>query len=131
MKNFWTDRIALVTSGIGMALMILTAVWRVNPVEGSVVPDFLEGNPFGEALLLVLLVTCMPVWIPTVFSVVVLASFAGFPESDSVEWSNGAAVIVQGIVYFMFGKLISGWVKRFRTIVFRFDVSYDARTPGL
>ena len=114
MKKFWTDRTALVTSGIGMALMILTVVWRVNPVEGSVavVPDFLEGNPFGEALLLVLIVTCMPVWIPTVCSVVVLASFVGIPESDSLVLSNGAAVIVQGIVYFMIGKLISGWAKR-------------------
>jgi hypothetical protein len=115
MKRFWSDRIALVTSGIGMALMILTAVWRVNPVEGSVIPDFLTRNPFGEALLLVLLVTCMPVWIPTVFSVVVLGSFVGFPESDSYVLANGAAVIVQGIVYFMLGKLISGWAKRFRT----------------
>ncbi len=112
MKKFWTDRIALVTSGIGIALMILTAVWRVNPVEGSVVPDFLTGNPLGEALLLVLLVTCMPVWIATVFSVVVLASFVGIPESDSFVLAHGAAVIVQGIVYFMFGKLISGWAKR-------------------
>ena len=112
MKKFWTDRIALVTSGIGIALMILTAVWRVNPVEGSVMPDFLTGNPFGEALLYVLIVTCMPVWIPTVFSVVVLASFVGIPESDGLVLSNGAAVIVQGIVYFMIGKLISGWAKR-------------------
>ena len=115
MKKFWTDRIALVTAGIGMALMILTAVWRVNPVEGSVTPDFLEGNPFGEALLFVLLVTCMPVWIPTVFSAVVLASFVGIPESDSFVMAHGAAVIVQGIVYLMFGKLISGWAKRFKT----------------
>ena len=115
MKTFWTDRIALVTSGIGMALMILTAVWRVNPVEGSVMPAFLTGNPFGEALLLVLIVTCMPVWIPTVFSVVTLASFVGFPESDGLVFGNTAAVIVQGIVYFLVGKLISGWAKRFRT----------------
>jgi hypothetical protein len=104
MKKFWTDRIALLTSGIGMALMILTAVWRVNPVEGSVVPDFLTGNPFGEAVLLVLLVTCMPVWVPTVFSVVILASFVGVPESDSLVLANGAAVIVQGVTYFMFGN---------------------------
>ena len=115
MKKFWTDRIALVTAGIGMALMILTAVWRVNPVEGSVVPDFLEGNPFGEALLFVLIVTCMPVWIPTVFSVVVIASIVGIPESDSYVLANSAAVIVQGIVYFMLAKLIYGWAKRFRT----------------
>lgn len=115
MKRFWTDRIALVTSGIGIALMILTAVWRVNPVEGSVMPDFLTGNPFGEAVLLVLVVTCMPVWVPTVFSVVILASFVGFPESDALVLANGAAVIVQGTAYFMFGKLISGWAKKFRT----------------
>ena len=80
MKKSWTDWIAVVTSGIGMVLMILTAMWRVNPVEGSVVPDFLTGNPFGGALLLVLLVTCMPVWIPTVFFV----SSAGFPESANL-----------------------------------------------
>ena len=114
MKPFWTDRTAAVTSGIGMALMILTVMWRVNPVEGSVMPDFLTGNPFGEALLLVLIVTCMPVWIPTVFSVVVLASFVGFPESDGFALGNSAAVIVQGIVYLMFGKLISIWA-RYRT----------------
>ena len=112
MKKFWTDRIALVTSGIGMALMTLTATWRVNPVKGSVMPDFLTGNPFGKALLLVLLVTCMPVWVPTVFAVVVLASFVGIAESDSLVLANGAAVIVQGIAYFMFGKLTSGWAKR-------------------
>ena len=88
-----------------MALMILTAVWRVNPVEGSVVPDFLTGNPFGQALLLVLLVTCMPVWIPTVF----LVSVVGFPEQ-----ANGAAVIVQGIVCFILGKLIWVWAEWFR-----------------
>jgi hypothetical protein len=115
MKKLSTNRIAWVTSGIGMALMILTAVWRVNPVEGSVVPDFLTGNPFGEALLYVLVITCMPVWIPAVFAGVVLAKVVGIPESDSLGLANGAAVIVQGIVYFMFGKLISWWAKRFRT----------------
>ena len=114
MKKLPTDRIALVTAGIGMVLMILTAAWRVNPVEGSVVPDFLTRNPFGEALLLVLLVTCMPVWIPTVFSVVILASFVGVPESEGFELGNGVAVIVQGIFYLMLGKLISAWVKDFK-----------------
>lgn len=111
----WTNRIALATSGIGMALMILTVVWRVNPVEGSVVPDFLTRNALGEALLLVLIGTCMPVWIPTVFGVVTLTSFVGFPESDGLVLANGAAVIVQGIVYFLLGKLISGCAKGSRT----------------
>ena len=105
MKKFWTDPIALVTSGIGMVLMILTAVWRVNPVEGSVVPDFLESNPFGIALLFVLLVTCMPVWIPTVFLAVQLVG-----ESE-YALANTVAVIVQGLVYYMVGRLISIWVQ--------------------
>jgi len=61
MKTFWRDRIAVVTAGIGIVLMILTVVWRVNPVEGSVMPDFLTSNPFGQTLLYLLLVTCMPV----------------------------------------------------------------------
>ena len=95
--------------------MILTAVWRVNPVEGSVMPDFLTDNLFGEALLYVLVVTCMPVWVPTVFATVVLAKLAGIPESDSFALAHGAAVIVQGIVYFILGKLISSWARRFRT----------------
>jgi len=114
MKRFWTDRIALVAAGIGIVLMILTVVWRVNPVEGSVVPGFLSRNPFGEAVLLVLLVTCMPVWIPTVFGVIKLASFVGVPERDALVFADGAAVIVQGIVCFLFGKLISRWVNKFR-----------------
>ena len=115
MKRLPNDRIALVTAGIGIVLMIMTTMWRVNPVEGSVVPDYLTRNPFGQALLFVLLVTCMPVWIPTVFLAVVLASFVGIAESESFGLANGAAVIVQGIVYLMFGKLISIWVEWFRT----------------
>ena len=111
MKKLPTDWIAVVTSGIGMVLMIMTVVWRVNPVEGSVVPDFLERNLFGEALLLVLLVTCMPVWIPTVFAGVVL-----FGESDDgLALANVAVVIVQGLVYYVLGRLISIWAKSVRT----------------
>ena len=67
-----------------MALMILALVWRVNPVEGSVVPDFLTGNPFGAALLMVLLVTCMPVGIVAVFSGVLLGRLAGLSEAEGL-----------------------------------------------
>jgi hypothetical protein len=110
-KKLGTDRIGVVTAGIGIVLMILTVEWQVNPVEGSVMPDFLTSNPFGLTLLYVLLVTCMPVWIPVVFAVVVLT---GLPESDGVALGNGAAIIVQGIVYLMLGKLISIGASSFR-----------------
>ena len=36
-------------------------------------------------------------------------------ERNVFALGNEAAVIVQGFVYFMFGKLISIWAKRFRT----------------
>ena len=101
-KKLWTDWVALVTAGVGILLMILTVVWRVNPVEGSVTPDFLTSNPFGMVLTFVLLVTCMPVLIVAVFSALAL----GIPESDT--WALGAAaVILQGIVFLMLGRLIS------------------------
>ena len=108
MMTLSTDRIAVVTAGIGMVLMLLTVVWRVNPVEGSVVPDFLTGNVFGQALLFMLLVTCMPVWIVTVFSVVALTGGSlGLPESEGVTLGNGLAIVLQGTVYFFLGRLIS------------------------
>ena len=102
MKKLWTDWIALVTAGVGILLMILAVVWRVNPVEGSVMPDFLADNPFGLALTFVLLVTCLPVLIVAVLSALAL----GIRESDT--WTLGAAaVILQGIVFLMLGRLIS------------------------
>jgi hypothetical protein len=105
-KKLWTDRIAVVTAGVGILLMVLTWVWRVNPVEGSVMPDFLTSNPFGLALTFVLLGTCMPVLIVTV----VLGSVVGLPESDALP----PAIILQGIVFLMLGRLISVIMAHFR-----------------
>ena len=104
----------MVTAGIGIVLMVLTWVWRVNPVEGSVMPDFLTSNPFGLALTFVLLGTCMPVWIVAVYSVVALGSVAGLPESDALPLGVGAAIILQGIVFLMLGRLISVIMAHFR-----------------
>ena len=114
MRTFLRDRIAVVTAAIGMGLMVLTLVWRVNPVEGSVMPDFLTNNPFGLALTFVLLGTCMPVWIVAVFSVVALGSVAGLPEPDAWPLGGAAAVILQGIVFLMIGRLISVFWTRYR-----------------
>jgi hypothetical protein len=109
-----TNRIAVVTAGIGMVLMLLTVVWRVNPVEGSVMPDFLTGNAFGQAVMFVLLVTCMPVWVVAVVSVAALSWVFGLPESVGWILGNGAAIFLQGIVYYMLGRLISISTARFR-----------------
>jgi hypothetical protein len=114
-KRFWTDRIALATAGIGIVLMVLALVWRVNPVEGSVMPDFLTSNPFGLVLTFVLLATCLPVGILAIFPVIVLGSIAGLSESEAWPAGGAVAIVLQGIVYFMLGKLISLYTRRFRS----------------
>jgi hypothetical protein len=48
-KRLLSDRFAVATAAVGMALMIMTLAWRVNPFEGSVVPDFLTDNPARKA----------------------------------------------------------------------------------
>jgi hypothetical protein len=94
--------------------MVLTLVWRVNPVEGSVMPRFLTGNPMGQTLMLVLIVTCMPMWMIAVYSVVGLSALGAVPDSVAWPLASGAALALQGILYFVLGKLISAWASRFR-----------------
>lgn len=97
----------MATAGVGIALMILTLMWRVNPVEGSVMPNFLTGNLFGVALLMGLLVTCMPVGIVALFSGILLGRLAGLSESEGLTVGSGLAIVLQGTVYFFLGRLIS------------------------
>lgn len=100
MKRFWIDKTAVVTALVGVLLMALTLLWRINPVEGSVVPEFLTDNPIGLVVMLALFVTCMPVWI------LVMAVHMWLPLfSDEVAWD--AMLVVQAMVYFLIGKLIS------------------------
>lgn len=114
MNNFWKDRVALAFAVAGMVLMVLTVIWRVNPVEGSVVPRFLTGNPLGIGVLWVLFVTCMPVWIvTTVLGTVILGS------DRNLDWLppwlhvfSIAMVLLQGIAYFLIGKLVSFCVRK-------------------
>jgi hypothetical protein len=106
-KRLLSDRVAVATAGVGIALMILTLVWRVNPVEGSVMPNFLTGNLFGMALLMGLLVTCMPVGIVALFSGILLGRLAGLSESEGLTVGSGLAIVLQGTVYFFLGRLIS------------------------
>jgi hypothetical protein len=114
MKNFWKDRVALAFAVAGMVLMVLTIIWRVNPVEGSVIPRFLTGNLVGMGVLWILLITCMPVWIvTTVLGTVILGSDRNldwFPHWLHVF--DMARVLFQGIVYFLIGKLVSLCVRK-------------------
>lgn len=81
---------------IGAALLYLTIMYRVNPVEGSVV----EPSVRGTALHYVLLFTTMPAWI------------AGFLLSGMLLGCTEKLAIVlmflfQVLFYYFLGKLIS------------------------
>lgn len=108
MKRFWTDRIAIGTALVGIGLMILTILWRINPAEGSVVPRFLTSNPVGMGVMWVLLITCMPVWIAAVSLTMLI------PLSEYIQHgiACGLMIILQCIVYFLLGKLISLSVRK-------------------
>jgi hypothetical protein len=108
MRRFWKDRTAITVALVGMGLMILTIVWRINPAESSVMPRFLTSNPVGVAVICVLLATCMPVWIP----VVSLTMLIPLSEHTQYGVACGVMIVLQGILYFMMGKLISLCVRK-------------------
>jgi hypothetical protein len=103
MKRFWQDKIAIVTSLVGVGLMVLTIIWHINPVEGSVMPHFLTSSPVGVAVICILLATCLLVWLPTVSLVTFI------PLSEHIQYiiACGIMIMFQFLVYFMIGKLIS------------------------
>ena len=104
MGRLGTNRIALVTALVGLALMILTIVWRINPVEGSVVPDFLTVSPVGRGVFWTLAVTCMPVWIFSVYLADVLPMVNPYSTSGWVVMCC-MMCIIQFILYFGLGRL--------------------------
>jgi hypothetical protein len=108
MRRFWKDRTAITVALVGIGLMILTIVWRINPAESSVVPRFLTGNPVGIAVICVLLATCMPVWIP----VVSLTMFIPLSGHTHYGVACGIMIVLQGILYFMLGKLVSLGIRK-------------------
>ena len=59
LSNFFKDKFFWVAAIIGVALMLLTFYFNINPVEGSVVPQ----NISGTGIATFLFITCMPAWI--------------------------------------------------------------------
>ena len=118
MKNPFSDRLALSTAAVGVVLMILTLVWRVNPVEGSVTADFLTRTEWGHVVIVVLLITCLPAAIVGLLIAYGLGSVLCFvlPISEDDMWIPTCVVmiIVQAALYFGIGKLISICWKKIR-----------------
>lgn len=94
---------AVGTALFGIALMVLTITFHVNPVEGSVVPRFLDDTFFGKWLFWILFVTCMPVWILVVPVSLLL------PVSEEWAWKISCLglLVAQGFVYFWIGRVVS------------------------
>ena len=92
-------------------MMILTILWRVNPYEGSVVPRFLTDNLFGIAARWVLFVTSIPVW---VLCVSLCDMLLHLPEGREYIALCAAMILIQGVIYFFVGKLVSVVVRVIR-----------------
>lgn|GEM_PF-2133176 len=86
-----------------------TILFRINPVEGSVVPDFFHETFVGNALYWLMFVTCMPVFILTTASV----------NDEMLAWLpawlpafNLALLVMQVFLYWLLGKTISMLCKK-------------------
>ncbi len=100
---FYRDRVAIVAAVIGAVLMALSVAWRVNPVEGGVMPSFLKAG-VGMAVGVVLIVTSIPTWIvgaPLVF--VLPAPLVG-----------PGMVLVSAVLYFGLGEGLSLAIRRLK-----------------
>jgi hypothetical protein len=111
MKKVFENRIAFVTALTGRVLMGMAIVFRINLVEGSVVPSFLTRTALGNALIIFLLVACMPIWIPVVWVSMKL------PIPYPTQWPLACVVMLlaQGFLYCGIGKIISFCVLRGRS----------------
>jgi hypothetical protein len=103
-KWFRPDIISIFFALFGVALLILTLEYRINPVEGSVVDPAIRGT----SLHWILLVTTMPAWI------------AGVALTLNASGDNFAVAVVsmflfQVLLYHFLGKLVSLGVAIIRT----------------
>jgi len=59
LRNFFKDRFFWITAIVGFVFMLLTLHFDINPVEGSVVPEYIQRTGFH----IFLFITSMPAWI--------------------------------------------------------------------
>jgi hypothetical protein len=92
---------------VGSRFWACLIAWRLNPVEGSAVPAILRAHAVGEAVIGILLVSCMPVWILTI-------SLPMPPSvTEQTQWALrcAAMVVFQGILSFLIGKAVSSCLR--------------------
>ena len=100
LRNFFKDKFFWITAFVGLVFMLLTLHFDINPVEGSVVPEYIQGT----GLHIFLFVTSMPAWIVGLM----VSSFLPVPFS-------GMACIMQILLYGTLGKIIRRGINFFNT----------------
>ncbi len=100
LKNFFKDKFFWITAAIGLVLMLFTLYFDINPVEGSVVPEYIRGTVFH----IFLFVTSMPAWIAALMVGGIL--YLPFPLT---------ACILQVFFYGILGKIIHRGINFLKT----------------
>ena len=100
LRNFFKDKFFWIAAIIGLVFMLLTLHFNINPVEGSVVPEYIQGT----RLHIFLFIASMPAWIVGLLVSGVL--HVSFPVM---------ACIIQIFFYRILGKLIRRGIKLFKT----------------
>ena len=100
LKNFFRDKYFWIAAIIGVVLMLLTLHFDINPVEGSVVPEYIQGTGFH----IFLFITSMPAWIAGLM----VSSFLPVPFP-------AMACIMQILIYGILGKIMRRGINFFKT----------------
>jgi hypothetical protein len=110
-KNFFKDKLFWIAAIIGTVLMLLTLYFNINPVEGSVVPHYIQGT----GIHIFLFITCMPAWIIG-YIVGYLVSFL-LPVSFPI-----IACTTQFFLYGALGKIMGLCINYFKARAYKSDV---------
>ena len=100
LRNFFKDKFFWITAFIGLVIMLLTLHFDINPVEGSVVPEYIQGTGFH----IFLFITSMPAWIAGLM----VSSFLPVPFPVM-------ACIMQILLYGTLGKIMRRGINFFKT----------------
>ena len=105
LKKFFKDKIFWISAIIGVALMLFTLHFNINPVDGSAVPQYVQDT----GLHIFLFFTCMPAWILG-YIIGYLVSFL-FPITFPAM-----ACITQFFLYGLLSKIIRRGINFLKTL---------------
>lgn len=98
-RKFFKDKFFWITATIGLVFMLFTLHFNINPVDGSVVPEYIRGTGFHVFLF----IASMPAWIVGLMVSGVLP--VPFPVM---------ACIIQILFYGILGKILRRGINFFK-----------------